>query len=535
MYFKPALAWKCTIKRPWAQGSVGERDTLGTQQHAPLLQIDVPASKDTYTNEIFVDTNSVEGPIRKYHLNGVAHVGSGFNRQNFTALAVVRELWEGMCMPSSALNSLTLLDASDSPALRSSYTIGILAQSSIALSALAAAQIHAIRNQVPVPRVEVLLKHAVIECKSERLYRLNGKPAPSPWGLVGGLHETLDGSVRIHDSFPNHAEGALELLGLPKDASRQQVSQETAKWASIDLESVGIFENRLAIYSLRSYQQWDLLPRSKVISNLPILLKKLANGYSGLPAHIPEGSDKCLRGLRVIEMSRVIAAPLAGKTLAAHGADVLWVTSPSLPALPTMDRDFELVKSADVFIQGLRPGSLASRGLSAEEIIKTNPGIIIANMSAFGPTGPWSNRRGFDSLVQTCNGMNVSEAAHFGAGEAARPLPCQILDHAGGYLLATGIIASLYRQSGEGVAWQVDISFASILKYLRSLGQYPGSSGFRCNDYECAEDVKEYLEAYESGFGLLEAMRHSAAIEGCSVGWEIMPKRLGSDGPKWLR
>lgn len=399
-----------------------------------------------------------------------------------------------MGMPSSALNSLTLLDASDSPALPSSYKIGILAQSSIALSALAAAQIHAIRNQVPVPRVEVPLKHAVIECKSERLYTLNGKPAPSPWGLVGGLHETLDGYVRIHDSFPNHAEGALELLGLPKDASRQQVSQETAKWASIDLESVGILENRLAIYSLRSYQQWDLLPQSKVISNLPVLLKKLANGYSGLPAHIPEGSDKCLRGLRVIEMSRVIAAPLAGKTLAAHGADVLWVTSPSLPALPTMDRGFGrgkrtiqldidkapkscsikgvegVVKSADVFIQGLRPGSLASRGLSAEEIVKTNPGIIIANMSAFGPTGPWSNRRGFDSLVQTCNGMNVSEAAHFGAGEAARPLPCQILDHAGGYLLATGIIASLYRQSGEGGAWQVDISFASIMKYIRSLG-----------------------------------------------------------------
>ncbi|KAL6788015.1 CoA-transferase family III domain-containing protein [Trichoderma sp. SZMC 28012] len=231
-------------------------------------------------------------------------------------------------------------------------------------------------------------------------------------------------------------------------------------------------------------------------------------------------------------MSRVIAAPLAGKTLAAHGADVLWVTSSSLPALPTMDRGFgrgKRIIQLDIDKApkscstkgGLRPGSLASRSLSPEEIVKTNPGIIIANMSAFGPTRPWSNRRGFDSLVQTCNGMNVSEAAHFGAGEAARPLPCQILDHAGWYLLATGIIASLYRQSGEGGAWQVDISFASIMKYLRSLGQY--------------RDQMEYLEACESGFGLLEAVRHSAAIEGCSVGWEIIPKRLGSDGPKWLR
>ncbi|KAL7904467.1 CoA-transferase family III domain-containing protein [Trichoderma velutinum] len=556
MYFEPALAWKCTIKRPWAQGSVGERDTLGTQQHAPLLLIDVPASINTHTNEISVDENSAGELVQKYHLNDVAHVGSGPNRQNFTALAVIRELWQGMGMPSSALDSLSLLDASDSPAIPSSYKIGILAQSSIALSALAAAQIHAIRNRIPVPRVEVPLKHAVIECKSERLYRLNGKPAPSPWGLIGGLHQTSDGYVRIHDSFPNHGEGALELLGLPKSASRQEVSQETAKWASVDLESVSTLENRLAIYSLRSYQQWDLLPQSKAISNFPILLKKLGNGCAGLPLHIPEGSDKCLRGLRVLEMSRVIAAPLAGKTLAAHGADVLWVTSPSLPDLPTMDRDFgrgkrtiqldinksedlarlqELIKTADVFIQGFRPGSLASHGLSAEEIVKINPAIVIANMSAFGPTGPWSHRRGFDSLVQTCSGMNVSEAAHFGAGEAARPLPCQILDHAGGYLLATGIIASLYRQSVEGGAWQVDVSLASVMKYLRSLGQYPGSSGFQCNDYECAEDVEEYLEACRSGFGRLEAVRHSATIDGCSVGWEIMPKPLGSDELKWLQ
>ncbi|KAL6689653.1 CoA-transferase family III [Trichoderma pleuroticola] len=356
--------------------------------------------------------------------------------------------------------------------------IGILAQTSIALSALAAAQIYAIRNQVPVPRAEVPLKHT----------RLNGKPDPSPWGLIGGL-QTLDRYVRIHDSFPNHAEGALEPLGLPKSASRQQVSQENTQWASADLEAH--YHNPHAI------------------SNFPILLKKLANGCPSLSTHLPEGSGKCSRALRVLELSRVIAAPPAGKTLAAHGADALWLDIDKSKDLAQLQ---QLITSADVFIREFLPGCLTSRDLSAEEIFKINLGIIIVNMFAFGPIGVWSNRRGFDSLV-----------AHFGVGEIARPLPCEILGHVGEYLLL------------EGGACQVDISLASIMKYLRSLGQYPVSCGFQCNDYEYSEDVEEDRGACESDFGLLGAMRHSVVIDGCSVGWEIMPKPSRSDEPIWLQ
>jgi crotonobetainyl-CoA:carnitine CoA-transferase CaiB-like acyl-CoA transferase len=266
------------------------------------------------------------------------------------------------------------------------------------------------------------------------------------------------------------------------------------------------------------------------------------------------GGDKCLRGLRVLEVSRVIAAPLAGKTLAAHGADVVWVTSPSLPDLPAMDRDFargkrtihldlhssadkskllELARDADVFIQGYRPGALAALGLSPDDLVKVNPNIIYANMSAYGPDGPWSSNRGFDSLVQTCSGMNVSEAEHYGDGSAARPTPCQALDHAGGYLLATGVIAALYKRATEGGAYVVDVSLAGVMKYLRSLGQYPGRSGFECEDFTKHEDALEYMESRMSGFGELKAVKHSASVEGMAVGWEIMPKPLGSDNAVW--
>ncbi|KAF9879305.1 CoA-transferase family III [Colletotrichum karsti] len=542
MYFDPALAWKCTIKRPWAQGSVGERDTLGTQQHAPLLAIRIPAANST----------------RQPHVNGVSSISNldTKSKESFTAQDVVQDIWSRLDLPLEALSSVNL-ENDGLPTLPSSYKLGVLAQSTIALSALAAAQIHALRNGISVPKIDVPLAHATIEFKSERLYILNGKPTPSPWGPIGGLHETSDGHVRVHDSFPNHHDGILQLVGLPLESTRQQLSDKIADWASIDLETAATVEGNLATYALRTYRQWDALPQSRAISDFPIDVNQLSpEGPKAFPSRIASGNSKCLQGLRVVEMSRVIAAPLCGKTLAAHGADIIWVTSPNLPDLPTMDRDFgrgkrtvqldihktsdkvrliELIRTADVFIQGFRPGSLAAYGLSPEEVIKINPSIIIANMSAFGPRGPWSGRRGYDSLVQTCSGMNVSEAEHAGKGEAARPTPCQALDHAGGYLLATGVLVALYKRATQGGSWKVDVSLAGVMKYLRSLGQYEGDSGFDSKDYEKPDDVpKEYFETRETGFGSMTAIKHSAHVEGVEVGWDIMPKPLGSDSPEWI-
>lgn len=548
MYFHPALAWKCTIKRPWAQGSVGERDTLGTQQHAPLLTISVPAAK-TVTNgtnaeprKVSPASNGVHGPV---------------SREGFSAQDIVDEIWKGLDLPTESLQAVSLT-ADNKPALPSSYKIGELAQSSISLTALAAAQIHALRNgSSTVPKVDVPLQHATVEFKSERLYVLDGKPTPSPWGPIGGLHKTSDGHVRVHDSFPNHANGILELAGLPIGSTRRQLSEKLAEWSAVDLETAATVEGKLAAYALRSYRQWDQLAQSKAISNFPIDVNQISSmGPKGLPLRMAGGNTKPLQGLRVVEMSRVIAAPLCGKTLAAYGADVIWVTSPNLPDLPTMDRDFgrgkrtvqldihdpsdkarliELIGTADVFIQGFRPGSLAAQGLGAEDLLKINPSLVIANMSAFGPRGPWSGRRGYDSLVQTCSGMNVSEAEHAGKGEVARPTPCQALDHAGGYWLATGVLAALYKRATQGGAWRVDVSLAGVMKYLRSLGQYPGTSGFDgAKDYDKPEDVpEEFFETRKTGFGVMKAIKHSARIEGLEVGWDVMPKPLGSDSPEW--
>jgi crotonobetainyl-CoA:carnitine CoA-transferase CaiB-like acyl-CoA transferase len=197
---------------------------------------------------------------------------------------------------------------------------------------------------------------------------------------------------------------------------------------------------------------------------------------------------------------------------------------------------YRLLEDADVFLQSYRPGSLAAKGFSSDELKKrSRRGIVCANLSAYGPSGPWSQRRGFDSLVQTCSGMNVSEAEHYGAGKPARPMPCQALDHASGYFLATGINAALYKRATEGGSFEVTVSLAGTMKYLRSLGQYEGKTGFDCLMFQGPEDVDaEKLEEVESGFGTLRAVKHSARVEGMGVGYEVAPKPLGSDEPVWL-
>ncbi|KAJ5248943.1 hypothetical protein N7468_000394 [Penicillium chermesinum] len=531
MFFEPALAWKCTIRRPWEQGTVGERDTLGTQQHGPLLTIVVPKPN-----------SKTDLPFE--------------NRSAFTAKDSVEYLWNKLGLPADSLKQLLL--PGEGLGLPSSFKIAHIAQASIGLSALLAAQIYAHRNSIPIPQVSVPLQHACIEFKSERLYILDGTPAPTAEATIGGLHKTTDGYVRVHDGFPNHRDGTKALLGLPVDADRTQVAESIAPWRSIDLEYAAT-DSKLVIAALRSYSEWDLLPQARAISDFPISLRKLGDGPAGLPKGVDyANADKALRGLRVLDLSRVIAAPLAGKTLAAHGADVLWVTSPNLPDLPLVDRDFGrgkrtiqvdlatdqgrdelsgLLEDAHVFLQGFRPGSIAGRGFSAAELAKrfSDRGIIYANFSAYGPSGPWRGKRGFDSLVQTVSGMGVSEAEHFGAGEPARPTPCQALDHAGGYFLAAGIMAALYKQATEGGSWEVNVSLAGTMKYLRSLGQFEGKSGFQTPDYTSSKDVPaELLETRSTGFGDLTAVKHSVTIEGLQVGWDVMPKPLGSDKKEWL-
>ena len=479
------------------------------------------------------------------------------DRSSFSGADTVEYLWHELGLPPRALPSLHLTGSGHG--FRSSFRIGHLAQNAVALSSLTAALVDSLRwLGREVRNVTVPLESACLEFISERLCTVEGGVNSPSLPPIGGLHRTSDGYVRVHDGFPNHRNGTLRLLGLGENATRDDVAREVAKWKALDLEDSGRV-NKLAIYALRSFDEWDALPQARALPDCPISITKLdPGGNARLPDRMMRNPDRCLRGLRVLDLCRVLAGPVAGRTLASHGAEVLWVTSPNLPDLPDLDRDTArgkrsiqldldrdadghtlrgLIKDSDVFLQAYRPGALAARGFGPDDLISLNPNIIYATVSAFGSSGPWADRRGFDSLVQTCSGMNVAEAAFFSNvdGEVARPAPCQPLDHASGQFLAAGIAAAVYKRALEGGSWKVEVSLAGTMKYLRSLEQVEcGPNGFEGLINASGEGHEECFEERESEFGRMRALRPPAAVEGAMPGFDGMSRPLGSDEAEWL-
>lgn len=251
---------------------------------------------------------------------------------------------------------------------------------------------------------------------------------------------------------------------------------------------------------------------------------------------------------------KIIAGPLAGKVLAYHGADILWITSPTLPTVSEIDPEFmrgkrsaqlnlnlpsdqekllDLLSTADVFLQSYREGALASKGITEERIRKSNPSIITASMSAYGSTGPWAGRRGFDALVQAVGGIQRAEAEAAGQKGGLRPTPCVVLDHGSGNLLAFGIIAALRRRFDTKKGYHVAASLAQTMQWMKDLGRLPAET-LQEWDPKSVEDVEEFMDIHESALGEMHFVRHAGIIEGCANKWERFPRPLGSDSLEWL-
>jgi crotonobetainyl-CoA:carnitine CoA-transferase CaiB-like acyl-CoA transferase len=260
--------------------------------------------------------------------------------------------------------------------------------------------------------------------------------------------------------------------------------------------------------------------------------------------------DRPLSGLRVLDLSRVIAGPVAGRTLAAHGADVLLVSGPELPAIPWLTIDTgrgklttlvelrseagraqlrELLKGADIFSQGYRPRALAALGFAPEDAANINPGIVYVTLSAYGHAGPWAERRGFDSLVQTTTGFNHAEGQAAGI-DGPKELPAQMLDHATGYLMAFGAMMAKARQAREGGSWHVRVSLAQTGRWLWNLGRL--ADGLQTPDIPGVE-VEPFMYDLESGFGALHAVKPSAILSKTPAFWARPSMPLGSHEAHW--
>ncbi len=456
------------------------------------------------------------------------------------ARQALKALWRDAAMPEDALDALTLTGSD--PILPSSFAVGAAAQASIGAATLAAAAIWQKRGGQR-QHVSVDMRHAAVEFRSERLVTVDGSGPADPWDKIAGTYRCGDGAwVRLHTNFPHHRDGVLRLLGCAHD--REAVADTLRGWTAQQVED-GLAEAGLVGSRMRSIAEWDAHPHGQALAAQPVVtIEKIGEA----PPRPLSRATRPLGGIRVLDLTRVIAGPVCGRTLAAHGADVLLVTAPHLPFTLIEDtgrgklsthldlrdqagRDAltELLGEADVFVQGYRPGGIASLGFSPAAAATLRPGIVCVSLSAYGHLGPWAGRRGFDSLVQTATGINAAESEAAGV-TGPTPLPAQALDHGSGYLMAFGALAALHRQAAEGGSWLVRVSLARTGLWLRQLGRI--EDGFSAPDIE-RTSIGDLLEASPSGFGRIVAVRHAGQLSATPARWDRPAVPLGTHPARW--
>ncbi|TFK39068.1 CoA-transferase family III domain-containing protein [Crucibulum laeve] len=426
---------------------------------------------------------------------------------NPTSYEATRALWLAHGLPEDFLTHLKFTGDADS-AINSSFRLGTAAQAAIGLSGLSAAYVHFLKTGVKQD-VTIDARHAMLSFHSEQLYTVDGQvPGQDVWHNIAGLYGTKDGGfVRIHTNFPHHRAGILSILSLSDIATRDDVAAVLSEWDAVEFETATI-QAGMCASALRSFSEWDAHPHAQALKGvIAVDIQKVGEAPRKV---LNKSHQRPLENVRVLDLSRVLAGPIAGRTLAAHGASVLLVTAPSLPALPLLDTETSIGKhttqldlpasqdneklkklagSADVFLQAYRPGGLEQKGFGVQDLLELNPAIISANLRAWGWDGVWNGRRGFDSLVQTATGFNYAEGEAYLSHLAAlhpgrrymfqpRPFPVQALDHAAGYLLAFGVNAALAKAINDGGAYEVRVSLTAVGQWVRSLGRLSPQQAF---------------------------------------------------------
>lgn len=357
-------------------------------------------------------------------------------------------------------------------ALRSAFEVTDLASASIAAVGLMLADWIRCRGG---PSWPVSVERRLASFWFRGSLRGQGWSPPAPWDAVAGDYRTRDGWIRLHTNAPHHRAAALRVLDAV--AQRDVVAAAVAGWEAQALEDAVVAAGGCAA-AMRSAAEWSVHPQGAAVAAEPLL----ACGET--PAGVTPGSGhfdpaRPLAGVRVLDLTRVLAGPVATRTLAAYGADVLridppdWEEPPIVPEMtpgkrtarldlrlaPARERLEALLGEADVLVHGYRSDALERLGLGEERRQALRPGLVDVALDAYGWSGPWARRRGFDSLVQMSAG--IADAGMGWAGvDMPRPLPVQALDHATGYLMAAAAIRGLVRRHEAGCGWRARASLA---------------------------------------------------------------------------
>ncbi|GAB3577190.1 CoA transferase [Amycolatopsis endophytica] len=414
------------------------------------------------------------------------------------------------------------------------FRVAAAASASVAAATLAAADLLRLRGIEPgVVRVDT--RHAAAAFRSEKLVRVDGEPPGDVWAVLSGDYRATDGWVKLHCNYPHHAAAVRRALGVPED--RDAVAVAVGERDAWDVQESVVADGGAAA-AMRTREQWLGSPMGRALDGAPLVAFEAIGPASVRP--LPE-SPRPLGGMRVLDLTHVIAGPVAGRVLAAHGADVLHVGAAHLPTVHPLVVDtgmgkrsahldlrtadgraalWRLIGEADVLLQSFRPGALAGLGFTADRLAWARPGIVLVELNAWGWHGPWRQRRGFDSLVQMASGIAWGD-------DGPRPLPVQALDHATGWLAAAAAMIALRRRATEGGSLRARLALARTGRWLDSLG--------RCTEAGATVDVSGFLAETDSGFGRLRYVTMPGSVPGAEPGWSRPSPVPGSSPAEWLR
>jgi hypothetical protein len=365
------------------------------------------------------------------------------------------------------------------------------------------------------------------------------------WDPVTGFYRDRKGDwIYLHGNFPHLRDGLLARLGA---ANRPESIRQAVAGRDRDGLERETIERGLCGSVVRTRAEWLNHPQHDAVVALPLL--EITRIGDALAQPLPQ-AVRPLSGVRVVDCSRVIAGPMAGRTLAEHGAEVLRINGPHLPYIEPLIIDTglgkrschldlrtpddaaqlrTLVSEADIFVDAYRPGALAGRGFGAGALHDLRPGIISVSLSAWSRLGPWSGRRGYDSLVQAACGLTLNEG-----DEAPSRMPCSPLDYLAGYLAAYGAMVALARRAQEGGSWRVELSLLRIAEWIFEMADELGIKSTVPAVMPAVEEVSAFYQSRPSQFGRLDYLASALTLSATPPGWDRPPVRPGNDQPVWL-
>ncbi len=421
------------------------------------------------------------------------------------------------------------------PVIPTPFLTAAAAASALGFAASAAHEIWRLRGG-EAQRIEIDLPLAAASLASFALQRLDGKAVPRPGASnpTIGLYRAADGRwIHLHGGFPHLAARTLDLLNAKDDPG--SIADAVSKWSAFALEDA-LAHLGLCGAVARTEREWRASPQGRALADTPpIALTRIGDAPR---LQIGAGEDP-LDGIRVLDLTRVLAGPTAGRTLASHGADVLAIRAERLDRIDTFELDTghgkrlafldlakpadaetlrKLVRGAHVFVDSYRPGALAKLGFTAAALAHAAPGIVHVAVSAYGAHGPWGQRRGWEQLAQSATGIAAEQGAFASPGKPAL-IPAAACDYVTGYLAAAGAAAALLRRMREGGSWQVEVSLSATAQWLQSLGRTDAASAPA--DWLSHTGLDGHMKSCETKRGRLDFLEPAV--------------RMSVTPPRWLR